>query len=220
MSQIKVLVIPSDRTGVSKFRSVDPHLSLQNLYPDDFWVDVDYEPELENDEFLKQYDIIHYHRTLSPNYELSKKVAPKLKSLGIISIMDLDDYWLPTIDHPAHMMVKQNNLDKLIVENIKMAEHVNTTTEVFADEIRKLNPSVEVFPNAVDPREKQFQSNTPDSDRLRIGWLGGSSHMEDLRILSGVVGKLQPYMDKLQFVLCGFDTRGSITFIDQATGEQ
>ena len=35
------------------------------------------------------------------------------------------------------MMVKQNNLDKLIVENIKMAEHVNTTTEVFADEIRK-----------------------------------------------------------------------------------
>ena len=48
----------------------------------------------------------------------------------------------------------------IIVENIKMAEHVNTTTEVFADEIRKLNPSVEVFPNAVDPREKQFQSNS------------------------------------------------------------
>ena len=84
MSKIKILVIPSDRTGVSKFRSVDPHLSIQNLFPDDFWVDVDYEPQLENDEYLKKYDIIHYHRTLSPNYELSKKVAPKLKSLGII----------------------------------------------------------------------------------------------------------------------------------------
>jgi glycosyltransferase involved in cell wall biosynthesis len=220
MSKIKILVIPSDRTGVSKFRSVDPHLSLQNLFPDDFWVDVDYEPQLENDEYLKQYDIIHYHRTLSPNYDLSKKVAPKLKKMGITSIMDIDDYWLPTIDHPAHMMVKQNNLDELIMENIRLAEHVNTTTPIFADEIKKLNSSVEVFPNAVDPREKQFQSDTQDSDRLRVGWLGGSSHMEDLRILSGVVGKLQPYIDKLQFVLCGFDTRGSITFIDQATGEQ
>ncbi len=29
MSKIKVLVVPSDRTGVGKFRSVDPHIFLQ-----------------------------------------------------------------------------------------------------------------------------------------------------------------------------------------------
>jgi hypothetical protein len=28
------------------------------------FVDVDYEPQIDNDEWLKQYDIIHYHRTL------------------------------------------------------------------------------------------------------------------------------------------------------------
>jgi hypothetical protein len=27
-------------------------------------------------------------------------------------------------------------------------------------------------------------------------------------------------MDKIQFVLCGFDTRGTVTMIDQKTGEQ
>ena len=32
MSKIKVLVVPSDRTGVGKFRSVDPHVFLQNIY--------------------------------------------------------------------------------------------------------------------------------------------------------------------------------------------
>ena len=36
MSKINVLVVPSDRTGVGKFRSVDPHIFLQNLYPQDF----------------------------------------------------------------------------------------------------------------------------------------------------------------------------------------
>ena len=40
MSKIKVLVVPSDRTGVGKFRSVDPHIFLQNLYGEDFHVDI------------------------------------------------------------------------------------------------------------------------------------------------------------------------------------
>ena len=33
MTKINVLVLPSDKTGVGKFRSVDPHIFLQNLYP-------------------------------------------------------------------------------------------------------------------------------------------------------------------------------------------
>ena len=31
MSKIKVLVLPSDRTGVGKFRSVEPHIFLQQI---------------------------------------------------------------------------------------------------------------------------------------------------------------------------------------------
>jgi hypothetical protein len=44
--------------------STKPHIALENNYPDEFHVDVDYEPQIDNDEWLKQYDIIHYHRTL------------------------------------------------------------------------------------------------------------------------------------------------------------
>ncbi len=64
MKKIKVLVVPSDRTGVGYFRSTNPHIALENMYSDEFNVDIDYEPQLDNDEWLKQYDIIHYHRTL------------------------------------------------------------------------------------------------------------------------------------------------------------
>ena len=33
--KIKMLVIPSDRTGVGKFRSVDPHVYIGEHYSDD-----------------------------------------------------------------------------------------------------------------------------------------------------------------------------------------
>ncbi len=42
MSKINVLVLPSDGSGVGKFRSVDPHVKLQNLYPEEFHVDIEY----------------------------------------------------------------------------------------------------------------------------------------------------------------------------------
>ena len=68
MSKIKVLVLPSDRTGVSKFRSVEPHMKLQELYNDDFHVDIITAGTLdfswEDTNFLKKYDIVHFQRTL------------------------------------------------------------------------------------------------------------------------------------------------------------
>lgn len=50
----------------------------------------------------------------------------------------------------------------------------------------------------------------------------GNSHIADLQVLNGVVGKLKKdgLMDKLQFVLCGFDIRGTKTNIDRETGKQ
>jgi glycosyltransferase involved in cell wall biosynthesis len=221
MKKLRVLVIPSDRTGVSYYRSTNPHIALETLYPNEFHVDVDYEPNLNDENFLKQYDIIHYHRTIGP-YEQMASLNQKLRSLGIISIMDLDDYWAPGSHHPAYLLIKNSGMDKKLVENLKMAEYITTTTDIFAEEISKLNKNVFVLPNAIDPTEKQFVPNLEPSNKLRIGWLGGSSHLKDLEILQGVVGKLKSdgLLDKIQFVLCGFDTRGTHTDIDPATKQQ
>jgi len=76
--KIRILVVPSDRTGVSYYRSTKPHIHLEELYPDSFRVDIDYEPKLNDDEWLKQYDIIHYHRTLG-SYEKMESLLEKLK---------------------------------------------------------------------------------------------------------------------------------------------
>jgi glycosyltransferase involved in cell wall biosynthesis len=218
--KINVLVLPSDKTGVGKFRSVDPHVFLQNLYPDDFHVDIDYEPQINNINYWKKYQIIHAHRTIGQDYNMAPNLIEWLKSLGIIVIVDLDDYWLPTVDHPIHSIIVQNKIDEKIKANLKVASYVTTTTDIFANEIRKINKNVLVFPNAINPKEPQFNQPTPPSDKIRIGWLGGSSHLQDLNLLGGFVQKNQDINDKLQYVICGFDTRGTVTEINPQTKEQ
>jgi len=218
--KIKVLVLPSDTTGVGKFRSVDPHTFLQDLYTEDFHVDIDYEPKVGDLNYWKQYQIVHVHRNIGHDYDASPILIEELKSLGIVVIVDIDDYWLPTKEHPIHQLILNNNIHKKIINNLKVASYVTTTTKLFADEISKYNKNVVVLPNAINPKESQFNQPTLKSDRIRIGWLGGSSHEHDLKLLGGFVQKNSVLNNNLQYVLCGFDTRGNVTELNKDTGEQ
>ena len=86
MSKIKVLVLPSDKTGVGKFRSVDPHVMLQNNHSDEFHVDIDYEPKINDLNYitlnnlglvylnLKKLDlaILNFNKALQINQNYAK----------------------------------------------------------------------------------------------------------------------------------------------------
>ena len=219
MAKIKILVVPSDRTGVGKFRSVDPHIFLQTQYPDDFHVDIVYDVPMNDLNFFKDYQIVSFHRSISPDFEKSLELIQQLNESGIATVADIDDYWMPGKEHPIHDMIVVNKINEKIVANLKIAKYVSTTTPLFADEISKFNKNVVVFPNAINPNESQFKEPTPESDRIRIGWLGGSSHLHDLQLLDQSFSKLTKYSDKLQYVLCGFDTRGTVTEINTQTKE-
>ena len=218
--KINVLVLASDKSGVGKFRSVDPHVMLQNMYPDDFHVDIDYEPRITDMSYWTKYQIVHVHRNIGNAYESTPLLIRQLKSMGIVVIFDIDDYWLPTKEHPIHSIIVQHKIHEKIVANLREASYVTTTTEIFADEIRKVNKNVIVFPNAINPNEPQFKEKTLPSDRIRVGWLGGSSHLHDLMLLEGFVNKNSQINDKIQYVLCGFDTRGTVTEINPETREE
>ena len=110
MSKINVLVLPSDRTGVGKFRSVEPHTFLQQHYSDEFHVDIDYEPKVNDEKYWKKYQIVHFHRVIGSNYEQSPLIIKQLREWGIVTIGDIDDYWQPGKEHPAYELVKKHNL--------------------------------------------------------------------------------------------------------------
>jgi hypothetical protein len=65
--------------------------------------------------------------------------------MGIITVCDIDDYWMPGKEHPIHDIIKFNKINEKITANLKVAKYVTTTTTIFADEIRKYNKNVFVL---------------------------------------------------------------------------
>ena len=219
MSKLRILVAPGDRAGSGKFRCVDPHINLQKNFPDDFFVDINHAIDFNNDELLKSYDIIFIHRLPQHRNREAVNIINRIKSLGVKVVVDTDDHWNLDPSHGLYAVAKQEKIPETLVSCLKLADLVTVTTPVLADEIRRFNPNVVVLPNAIDPDEEQFKPKPSKSDLIRFGWLGGSSHVKDIELLRGLGFSQSTISEKMQLVLCGFDTRGVVRFIDPETGE-
>ena len=214
MSKIKILAIPSDKHGVGKFRIMDPYTFIGEKHSDDVHVDITFNAE-NNDEYFLNYDIVVFHSFIHQTTHDSNVNRIKwLKSKGIKVIMDIDDLWFVDQRHPMYHQIKASRIGEMKIEMMKLVDTITTTTPIFAKTIMdRLNvKNVQIFPNAVNEDESQFQVNTTKSDKIRVGWLGGSSHLHDLELMSnGISSTHYSFKDKAQFVLCGFDLRGTVT---------
>lgn len=215
--KIKILVVPSDHTGVGKFRSIDPHVYIANHYKDDFDVDIVYMndfPQNDLESFFKQYDLIHVHKQFDKGLQLMSMI----KFLEVPVIVDVDDYYYLGNDHPMSVSAKKERWHESIIKHLELADYVSTTTPIFAKEIKKHNKNVLVFPNAVDPEEKQFSVKKNPSDKLRVGIICGSSHLRDIELMKNIASCATPDTN-VQLVLCGFDTNGTRTIYHNDTGQ-
>lgn len=222
MSKIRILAIPSDGHGVGKYRVLDPFKFIGNNHSDDIHVDIVMNLE-DNDSVFDNYDIVLFHSFIHMvPFERNLERIDWLKKRGIKVIMDIDDFWNVDQRHPMFEQIKKQNIAEKKVAFLKAADYVTCTTEFFANEIKKRLgvKNVIVFPNAVDEEEPQFKPSPLKSDKIRFGWLGGSSHLYDIELMkSGIESMQNEYKNKTQFVLCGFDLRGSVHEINKTTGE-
>jgi hypothetical protein len=224
--KIKILFFNQDVAGVNYFRTLTPATELERNHSDLFQVEINSQIDFNNPstiDYLKSFNIIHYHRQLANDLNQMRMLADELKKSGVVLIVDIDDYWELHKKHPFYFMSKERSLHIPIIENLKIADYITTTTESFADEIclatGKDRDHVCVLYNSINPIwMKQFQNNwKPDPDgRVRITYAGGSSHMGDIEQLEGVVNALSAdsqLRDKFKIILAGWDTAGSTTDI-------
>ena len=210
--RIKVLCVPSDEGGCGLHRSLVPHIKLDELYSDEFDVTIEYNPNWSDLNMIGQYDIIHFHKGLFPDIEAFRNALAYCKENNITTVMDVDDYWEVGQFHPLFHLNKMNNSAQIIRENLPKADYVTTTTNLFANRLKKYNPNVKVFVNALDPEEMEKMKVDKKSDKIRIGYIMGSSHEHDMELVRGLSNKLpKEVLDKIQFVLCGYDLRGTMT---------
>jgi len=214
-------------------RQQTPAQELEKYHSDEFHVEIN--PQIDfNDpnimDYLKSFHIIHYHRQFIQDTAQMFKVAKELREAGTSLILDIDDYWYLHPNHPFYNMAKEKNMHVPIMENLKIADYVTTTTDIFAEKIREVTgkQNTRVFYNSVDPTwMKQFKNNwKPDPDGLvRITYMAGSSHMGDVQQLAGVVNVLSSdpqTRDKFKIIIAGWDTEGSTTEVtfNEAFGDE
>lgn len=218
--KIKILVIPSDNFGVGRYRSINPHVFIQENYSDLFDIDIVFLKDFPQDslgEFLNKYDIIHIHKHLDTNCQIMNM----MKFLGKKIIVDVDDNYDLGDFHPLSIRSKKENWSAVVINHLKLADMVTTTTPIYRQKLLKHNKNVKVFPNAIDPTEPQMIPKPTESNKLRFGIICGSSHLHDIEILKGVTKQLpKDILDKIQIVLCGFDTNGTKTIYNTQTGEK
>jgi glycosyltransferase involved in cell wall biosynthesis len=222
MSKIKILAISPDKHGIGKYRILDPYKYIGDNYLNEFHVDITFDTPM-SDDYFKNYDIVVFHSYIHRHtHEVNINRIKWLKAQGIKVVMDIDDFWIVDQNHPMYFDSKKENLSLKKFELLKIVDYITTTTPIFGKTIEDKikNKNVFIFPNSIDENESQFIPKKITSDKVRFGWIGGSSHLHDIQLLSdGIDDIFTNYKDKAQFVLCGFDTRGKITEYNPKTGE-
>jgi glycosyltransferase involved in cell wall biosynthesis len=222
MSKIRILAIPSDKHGVGKYRILDPFTFIGENYTEDVHVDIQFDVP-NNDDVFKNYDIVVFHSFIHSNtHEENIDRINWLKKQGIVTVMDIDDFWTVDQRHPMYVQVKTAKIAEKKIEMMKLVDYVTTTTPIFQKTIKdKLKiDKIAIFPNSINEEENQFKPNPLPSEKIRFGWLGGSSHLHDIELMKNGISSIHnSYKNKVQFVLCGFDLRGTMTEIDQTTGK-
>jgi len=200
----KLLIFNNNNTGVGKFRLIDAHVKLQNMFPTEFHVDFADPKDLQTSN-IKSYDLVFFHSSLSQNKNFTKQLRELKIQYRFKTIVDIDDYWELNFTHGMARKSQKDNSASRVIECVKSADLVTTTTEYFANKLKNYNKNVVVLKNAIDVNEPQFQSQTVKSDSIRFGWVGGSSHLDDIELLHGLRNRLKQEKVPNQIVLCGFN---------------
>ena len=221
MAKYKILVYPNgDKSGCAKYRCIDPHVFLQKKYNENYEIDILYDIDFNNKELITKYDMVFFHRGLDGNLVKTLEILDNLHSWGIKTILDLDD-WVPGPDHPLYHLVRVYKTEETTINIIKKVNYVSVATKSLYNKIKGFNKNVFILPNGIDLEEPQFKNiSKSENNRVRIGYLAGSSHLKDLQAIDGFANVLKSERDKLQFVLCGYDLRGYKIVIDPITKQQ
>ena len=204
MSKLRILVLEVSNAGVGKYRFNDPHVTLQNLYKEDFHIDIKSNPPLHLKEFYTKYDVVFAQGSVLLKDEIFN-LFKHLQKEGLKIAVDLDDYWrLPT----SHVLYRRmETMWKTLTSRLSMPNLITTTTKYLGKQILKYNKNVVVIPNCISGNDVQFKPKPIESDRVRVGFVGGSSHLEDLKLLTGVFSRLKRLETPTQMVMCGFNNQ-------------
>jgi len=149
-------------------------------------------------EMLEWADIVVTEMTYSPLF------IKTIKKLGAKVVYELDDLMEKVTKlHPAYPEMNWWRT-YMTYKCLTMTDAITTTVLPLKEHYKWFSDNIHVLPNYLDLDfwEKPYLPNT--SNTIRIGWIGGTSHKEDLMFLAPVLEKLLKKYKNTKFICVGF----------------
>ena len=216
-----VFSTPSE-TGTSYWRLFLPMCAIHKKYPDKY--NLIYTEQMTPNH-LKIADLWVQHRAGGENEYFTKvlQLWPQgLKKPVVIHDVDDNEYHLPK-RHPMRDMWYASGKDKMALYQLKHVDYVTTTGARLQKEFNKVrdyDKKVKVFRNQMDfnlpqwkiKKTNPFAEDKDVTDRLVIGWVGLTSHYQDLVKLKPIMKMIHDKYPQTDFVVAGMALKD--TFVE------
>ena len=210
MNQVSALFIGASNAGVSFWRLYSWAIAAQRVkafhafLP--FWDkaqtetapwEVDLEDPMyrkrildELDDHVKKADVVVSQMVHTPAaLDLLRGIKVMYPHIPLVSEIDDNILSTPTYN-PADAVYQPGSVFRHIaVEQFKMSDAMVVSTPYLAEVYSEFNANIHVVPNSLDFRIWDNLKHRRNTDLVRIGWAGGASHEEDLRLIEVVVRK-------------------------------
>lgn len=147
-----------------------------------------------------------------PNEYNPVKLMKDFKKAGVRVVYDMDDdFWEVRKTNPSKLV--SNALKDQYEGMIKEADVLITPSKVLAKKFKKyFKKKVFICPNGVDLED--YVERPKNKQELIIGYMGASSHWEDLQLIGEVLSDLSTKHDFLftLYGLCGGDLEAEMYF--------
>ena len=125
-------------------------------------------------------------------------------------VYELDDdiFHIEAINWVAYRVYSQADVQDAVAHCAEVASMVTVSTEPLAEVMREYNGNVVVLPNFIP--ERMLTMERPRPERLTIGWTGGASHGNDVRVAAPAVREFLDWdCPDAQLHVQGTDFRGT-----------
>ena len=197
------VAIPDQYAGCGFYRQYQPHNRLAKTHKD---VNVLLGAGLKNekdeympDDAIADIDILQMHKQY-----VDIKLVEKCKSIGVITIVDFDDWWHVDTEHLFYRKYIKEDIANKLINLIRTADWITCTTDRLAEEIAKINRNVIVLPNAMDMNYDGCKIDRVEEKETILGYLGGHCHGKDVQQLHGLNNMLSRF-DNYKIRLMGVD---------------
>jgi len=129
---------------------------------------------------------------------------------GLKIVVEADDFVDLNEDSPFKEEHDKHDAKFVITRTMEVADAITTTTSYLAKKLSKYNKNVEVLPNFMDLEQWDLPKLKNDDGTIRVGYAGSITHLEDVRMVSGVIKRLSKEFPKLRLILIGDPRLGTL----------